>query len=146
MHHRLEVAKQMKIAVAMGGLVLLSGCGGSLAKTVNNTVIVQRENGSNVELILTRNNSEPDSADRCTLESARDWCTLGVSEVRFVLNPSQTLYRAYIRNNGDASTLVTTKVERDDGRSGRTSVRVDPGQTIWVFELGVETVKVKAGI
>ncbi len=127
-------------------LFVLSGCGGSVAKPVNNTIILQREAGADVDLIVTRNNSEPTAADRCTLNQIQDWCSLGVSEVRFVVNPSQTLYRAYVRNNDTADTLVTTKVERDDGRSGRTTVRVPPGQTLWVFELGVETVRVKSGV
>jgi hypothetical protein len=124
----------------------LAGCGGSVAKPVNNTIIVQREAGANVDLLVTRNNAEPSSPDKCTLEQVQDWCSLGVSEVRFIVNPSQTLYRAYVRNNGTTDTLVTTKVERDDGRSARTTVRVTPGQTIWVYELGVETVRVKAGV
>ena len=135
------------ILAAMAAATLcLAGCGGSVAKPVNNTIIVQREAGADVDLLVTRNNAEATSSDRCTLDSARDWCSLGISEIRFVVNPSQTLYRAYVRNNGTADTLITTKVERDDGRTARTTVRVTPGQTVWVYELGVETVRVKAGV
>ena len=132
-------------AIAMVSLFAI-GCGGSVAKPVNNTIIVQREAGANVDLLVTRNNSEPETDDKCTLDHAQNWCSLGVSEIRFVINPSQTLYRAYLRNNGSSDTLITTKVEKDDGRGARTTVRVGPGQTVWLYELGVETVRVKAGV
>ncbi len=132
--------------ILSAGALCLSGCAGSVAKPVNSTIILQREGSADVDLLVTRNNAEAISSDKCTLQQAKDWCSLGVSEIRFVVNPSQTLYRAYVRNNGTTDTLVTTKVERDDGRSARTTVRVTPGQTVWVFEMGVETVRVKAGV
>src|SRR5688572_3656390 len=94
------------IAAIAAGSLCLAGCGGSIAKPVNNTIIVQREAGADVDLLVTRNNSLPSTPDKCSLETARDWCSLGVSEIRFVVNPSQTLYRAYVRNNGAADTLI----------------------------------------
>jgi hypothetical protein len=136
----------MRLAILSIGALCLSGCGGSLAKPVNNTIILQRENNADVNLIVTRNNEEPSTTDKCTLTQGKDWCSLGVSEIRFVLNPSMSLYRAYVRNNGETETLVTSSVQRDDGRTARTTVRVPPHEAVWVFELGVETVKVKSGV
>ena len=125
--------------------LLLSGCGGSLAKPVTADIVLQRENNASVDLLITRNNEEASSADRCTFAEAREWCALGVSEISFTVNPSMTLYRAYVRNDGATETLVTAEVKLDNGRGAKTTFRVPAHQTTWAFEVGIETVKVKSG-
>jgi hypothetical protein len=135
----------MRLMICSVLVIPLLGCGGSLAKPVTGTVVLQRENNSNLDLLLTRNNQDAGTSDKCTLQGPQDWCSVGVSEIRFTVSPSLTLYRAYVRNDGETESLVTADVHLDNGRNARTTFRVPPHQTVWAFEIGIETVKVKAG-
>lgn len=124
-------------------VVAMTGCGGAaFVRPVPTEVSLEASSTAGLELIISRNSLGPDSADVCTLTSTREWCSQSINRLRFDVQPSFTLYRAYVRNTGTETRLVRVRVFRRD-RTWSAFAEVRPGQTRWYWELGVQTVEVK---
>jgi len=137
--------------LALLALLALGGCGGgaTFVEPVPTRVSLEVEGGSidNVTMIVTRKGSAPNTTgqSQCTLESQPDWCNRAFQELRFDVQPSQTLYRVYVANNGAQSIQARVRLEKE-GADKRAFATVPAGQSRWFWEIGIETAEVKNAV
>jgi hypothetical protein len=69
------------------------------------------------------------------------WCSSpAISELKFDVQPSYTLYHVYVRNSSASDRAASIRVIRRNVNEVHTKV-IPAGQTVWFWELGIETVE-----
>jgi hypothetical protein len=95
-------------------------------------------------MVVTRDNNEPDSAEQCTFNVRPEWCRSDFDALRFDVQPSRVLYRVYVQNTGTDPVIVRVGVRREDVNR-LAQVTLDAGETAYIWELGVQTVRIRTG-
>jgi hypothetical protein len=120
----------------------LSGCGGtSFVQAVPTTLNFATTDSANTQIVVTRSNRVPGAGQECTLSSQPEWCSNpSIQELRFEVQPSFTLYRAYVVNTSPNDRVCSIRVTRKG--TNETYQKVVPANsTVWFWELGIDTVE-----
>jgi len=131
-------------AVVAGAAVLTAlACGGAgtFVQPVPTTLTFTALPSDGLDMIITRNTSNPGVGSECSFAEQPNWCSNpAVGELQLDVQPSYTLYHVYVRNTGANDRVASIRVTRRNVKEVHQKA-VPAGATVWFWELGIETVR-----